>query len=568
MHSYMKVMVVLLLKLSFYKMMKLFGYFRYLFWRLKKLIVYYINTHRDMLPIQSNTNQEGCNPISSNCVIWQGPDIPCITLCKGDSVSDVVAKLAQELCTLVDQLDINTFDLTCFNPICPTPENIHDLLQFVLDKICTLEQCCNGEAPPTPTGCPDCVVNIAPCFYFINQLGDQITTMQLTDYVTAIGNKICTILQTITTIQQTLANHEARLTYIELNCCSDVPQPEVTMFPVCVITPPPSDPVPISTIVAALEQQFCELRSATGTPNDIFLSIQKQCAGLDLEQSLGLPGVNMGSLSGWITQVNYNDLADSINNMWITICDLRAAVKNIQETCCPTGCEALVINMTATFSGTIITLFFTGSVPAGFIDCFSAGNELIITDCFGTQLITNIPVLTYVNNIPGYSIDISATPLSLACNFNLELFGCWTNPSTNTTCEREINYTIVNTTACPTITTTPTETTIPFTFNNIVGTPITYTIQLYDAAGVTLVTSMNFINPAIGPVGGTFSGAGVTSGTTYKIRAVVTVDGVDIFCPFGTVSTLPGSFWLWTGTAGDPARGYFLQLDGSKWLLG
>jgi len=67
------------------------------------------------LPIQSNSTQEGCNPISSNCVIWQGPDIPCINLCNGDTVSDVVAKLAEKLCTLLDQTTISAYDLSCFN---------------------------------------------------------------------------------------------------------------------------------------------------------------------------------------------------------------------------------------------------------------------------------------------------------------------------------------------------------------------------------------------------------------------------------------------------------------------
>ena len=43
-----------------------------------------------------NLDNKPCSPISSNCVIWQGPDIPCIKLCTGDTVSDVVAKLATD----------------------------------------------------------------------------------------------------------------------------------------------------------------------------------------------------------------------------------------------------------------------------------------------------------------------------------------------------------------------------------------------------------------------------------------------------------------------------------------
>ena len=86
-----------------------------------------------MLPIPSNKNQEGCNPISSNCVIWQGPDLPCIQLCKGDSISDVTAKLATELCDLLGQLSTENgnFNLDCFDLTCTNINNIHDLIQFI-----------------------------------------------------------------------------------------------------------------------------------------------------------------------------------------------------------------------------------------------------------------------------------------------------------------------------------------------------------------------------------------------------------------------------------------------------
>ena len=41
-----------------------------------------------MIPTNSN-NLTNCDPISSNCVIWQGPDLPCVEICTGDTISDV-----------------------------------------------------------------------------------------------------------------------------------------------------------------------------------------------------------------------------------------------------------------------------------------------------------------------------------------------------------------------------------------------------------------------------------------------------------------------------------------------
>ena len=64
-----------------------------------------------------NLDNKPCSPISSNCVVWQGPDIPCIKLCIGDTVSDVVFAMATELCTILDTLKVTNYDLTCFNMI-------------------------------------------------------------------------------------------------------------------------------------------------------------------------------------------------------------------------------------------------------------------------------------------------------------------------------------------------------------------------------------------------------------------------------------------------------------------
>ena len=51
-----------------------------------------------MIPTDNGSTQP-CSPLSSNCVVWQGPDIPCIDICNGDTVSDVIANLGQKCVT-------------------------------------------------------------------------------------------------------------------------------------------------------------------------------------------------------------------------------------------------------------------------------------------------------------------------------------------------------------------------------------------------------------------------------------------------------------------------------------
>ena len=50
-----------------------------------------------MIPTNSSITTNGCDNISSNCVIWQGPDIACIDLCSGDTISEVTKKIADKV---------------------------------------------------------------------------------------------------------------------------------------------------------------------------------------------------------------------------------------------------------------------------------------------------------------------------------------------------------------------------------------------------------------------------------------------------------------------------------------
>ena len=169
------------------------------------------------LPTNSSlAKKHGCNPVSSNCVIWQGPDLDCIGLCHGDTISDVIAKLAQELCDLIDLVSLaptstTPFDFTCLLQAGQLPpENIHELIQLIIDRLCdqiaettTIEGDINVIEKQGTSGaaCPDnCIMTIATCFQYTNPFGDLVTTMTLPEYATAIGNEICDILADIVTI--------------------------------------------------------------------------------------------------------------------------------------------------------------------------------------------------------------------------------------------------------------------------------------------------------------------------------------------------------------------------------
>ena len=82
-----------------------------------------------------NLDNSPCSPTSSNCIIWQGPDIPCIKLCTGDTISDVVFKLATELCIIIDELNVSNYDLTCFASTACPPADFQALMELLILKI-------------------------------------------------------------------------------------------------------------------------------------------------------------------------------------------------------------------------------------------------------------------------------------------------------------------------------------------------------------------------------------------------------------------------------------------------
>ena len=478
-----------------------------------------------MIPL--NGRNKSCDPISSDCVIWQGPDIPCIELCKGDSVSDVVFKLATELCTIIELVDLTTYDLSCFTPG-SKPESFKELIQKIIDNLClnsglTGFQQLSGE---TSAGCPDCLVELAPCLQYQNELGDTIVNLQLTDYVRLIGNRICSILLEIGILTGRVDDLEDRVEILESYFPLPTPtQPQIT--PVCVITP--AVPTDISIVLAALESQFCQLRSATGTPTELFGAIQGNCLPSQPPQALS----TSGNIASWQLVQN---LSNAMNNIYLMICDLRQAVSTIQLNCCPTGCDGIDVQFQYAYSNPNLTLYFTGTIPAGFIYCGGITPKIKITDGNGSFTYVDVDIIGSINDPGGIVIDLSSTILDVNSNFLLELRPCYFNPETNSTCQYDYCSTIVNQIDCPLLETSSiTTTSFDFEVDILTG-PIDVTINLYDATGTSLLQSSS--NPGvIGPstISGTF--AGLTANTVYKVQIVVVINGVSKTCPWNIVTT-------------------------------
>ena len=489
-----------------------------------------------------NIDKTGCSNTSSNCVVWQGPNIECIDLCKGDSITEVVYKLAVELCTIMDTFNLDNYDLKCFAGGACKPTDFKEFIQLVINKICYVQSCsgCLNSCDPCDTTSPSTnnitpviasgnpIVPIAPAFYYVNPQGDTVTTMPVDTYAVTIGNRVSNMVTQITTIDATLVNHNLRLIVLETAPAPVFVLPDIT--PVCVS---PAVPTPINFVLANLEQQFCELRIATGTPNNIFTGIGKQPAGLASAPALANPLTVMSALPGFVTTVQNE--ADSISNLWVTISDMRLAIQNIITNYLPSDCSGIGLTIFASFSAPNITIYVNGTIPGTFVNTFPAGTLFTISDSFGASTQFNINILSIINTVGGFVFDITPTPLNGASDLFINASPSFTSTTTGSQCQSLLNYTIQNSANCPVITyTTPTATEIAFTFTTAAIVDF-YKVECWDALTNTLLFSNTYVGGTVTTYSDTF--AGLTTLTTYKVRAVIQINLVNTYCDFTLVTT-------------------------------
>lgn len=385
-----------------------------------------------MLPTKSNTEQ-GCSPVSSNCVIWQGPNISCINLCTGDSVSDVVYKLGTELCALQAQLNLTDMDFACLvSSAVGTPEPEHNLqtaLELLINKVCDIEAIINAFEQNDGTLNLDFSIAIpsdALCFVTNDVNGDPILSLPHSVFTKNIAKKVCALTTVTSQHTSVLTNHEGRIRTLET---AEAASNDLMVTPTCVLTP--NVDVSVTTAFEALETQFCNLRAITGMPTALSASLTYQCQGLAQETALSRNGT-MSSIPGWKTPVS--TVADAVTNMWLTMCDMRAAVKDIVingggggGTLSGFNCSTVIVDFTvvANEARTTATVYFSGltTIPDGVNDCTAQGAKITFTDSNGGKYISYVNVTANKTNTNG--VPFTLTGLNPALNYTVLLEACF-----------------------------------------------------------------------------------------------------------------------------------------------
>ena len=334
-----------------------------------------------MVPTRSNTADQGCSPVSSNCVIWQGPDLPCINLCNGDTVSSVVHKVATYLCTIQSSLDLTDLDLSCLVAFCtnlnpaPTEKTLPAVLEFIIEKVCCLNTRID-DLPEPGNNYVEPTLTLPSCLQYTDPVTGQLVTQLIHHQFTLhLANRFCLLKTTVDQHTTQITNLDNRVTILE----NQPPTPLPLVTPKCILVP--GTPTAMNTVLTELESQYCDLRAVLGANTALAVSISQQCANLGSQPALSQAGT-MSNLAGWNTTLV--NLAQSFQNLWITVCDMRAAIQDLKDCCTTVDCTQFILNYTA---GTdelreeVYLDFNPGTViPAGFSNCSQLGSLVTISD--------------------------------------------------------------------------------------------------------------------------------------------------------------------------------------------
>lgn len=417
-----------------------------------------------MKPYKSNTEKDNCSPVSSNCVIWQGPDLVCLSLCKGDTVSDVVYKIASELCEIQAATDVSLVDFDCLLTDCandPDPEqNIAAILQLLIDNVCcTTNNLTQGQAElfaRTSNLYEEPSLPLPSCLQYVDvATGLTVTELVLSQYVTHLAQEFCSAVNIINLQTGQIANHETRITDLENAPCCYIPP---TVTPSCtygsVISGVPTD---MDVMLQSLDQELCDLVSTLGSNTQIANAAAEQCVALNSAPALSQPGT-MSGITGWNNVVS--NFAQSMQNLWITVCDLRSAMYALKE-CCAPDCSSFLFNYYSVLDEKreVLTLYFDGYgtvIPSGFTNCPTL-STITVTDGVGH---------TYSNTSWNFTANlISYTISNLAADYAFDTTQPYTITITtclvngDTTCSRTVTQVMPPPTTTSTTSTSSTTTT-------------------------------------------------------------------------------------------------------------
>jgi hypothetical protein len=346
-------------------------------------------------PVVNNT-PTSCDDYTSSCVMWDGPNISLdclgVQICKGEQITPILYNSVKNLCDILDRINMDNVSVECIGNIINTERTINDLFNIIIDRMCVESDKINALENTYNE------VLYANLPYCLQEFSDTltITKLKLPEYYQKLALQICLYLTDIIMLKSAVAPGSdiqvqlAALT-VEINALCNKTTALVT--PTCTNDPianPAVDPVKVELAYGWLESAFCSFKNFTGTPTELASAIARDCPNINDLPRLTNTGT-MKDIVGWVD--NPFNVSDSITNLWLTICDLRSAINNLQLGCCvDSPCLSFNIGYTLVFDPTSLTVVFSGSSTIKSLDRLNA----YIGGFIPAWLITDFPVVDNV----------------------------------------------------------------------------------------------------------------------------------------------------------------------------
>jgi hypothetical protein len=322
-------------------------------------------------------------------------------------------------------------------------------LDFIIKKICCIADNINGlPGGNIPEGgYTEPTLSLPVCLQYTNPAnGQTVTQLVHNQFTLRLATQYCTLSATVASHTNTLASHNTRITALEN--APGVVLPQVT--PNCIL---PAVPTAMATVLDKLEEEYCLLRAVLGSNTQLTAAVAQQCAGLGSSNALSQAGT-MSGITGWNNSVT--NAAQAFQNLWIIVCDMRAAVNDLKTTTGSVDCSQFILNYDASASANrqeVYLDFNPGTIiPNGATSAPTQPTNITISDGTTSKQFT-INIVTEAGNSTPYTAivagsGVTGSALNTSLPYTVTVNATVAKSGTN--CNKTVQKTI--SVPCPVIT--------------------------------------------------------------------------------------------------------------------
>jgi hypothetical protein len=386
------------------------------------------------------------NPMSSSLVIWDGPDIPCLDLCKGDTIEKVVYDLAMHVCNLLEEVKIENIDFTCLlQKNDKTPKDLSELIQLLVDKTCLLLSNGTGGGGVDPsTSCNlNCNITFNDCDNSLVQLPLYDPFAQ-NDFIRYIISTVCDIYIRLNGIDQSIEDINNQITDILVRITNL--EGNQFIFPSTIVNNCLTGGLDL--IIDTFPDWINYVKQSIDEICDIIEIIGDVTSGisyiLDCSQ-LNISNVSITSLREFVdvfVNTIFPSLCDKLQNIDTSITDINTQITNINNELEGCGCDCLdyiPVNIVYKPSATSLNNYNIIISPSSSVTINSVMVDYVYyNDCNVNEAVTptvsggmtsleitfpSCGSLSTCNSDPYYSlvVSINYTYLEKTCNYKHEL---------------------------------------------------------------------------------------------------------------------------------------------------